>query len=398
MGAATKRASSAGTASLVAAVSASRRNTGTSSAERSSASTRSVPAPWRATESEPQASQRSGTRSRWPQWWQAIACSARCRTSATSQFGHSHAFPHERQVRKFDQPRRLSSTIDLPAAPSARRVSGCSAWWASRMSSTRTGGRSRPPATRAGSRSRRMRVDGLRARRGGAGEQARAGLVGAVGGDVAGVVARVALLLVGRVVLLVDDDQPEPLDGREDRGARADGDPRLAAAQPPPLVVALALRQRGVQERDGVAEARGEARDGLRRERDLRHERDHALAALERRGRRAQVDLGLARAGDAVQQVRRAGRGLDRRERVGLGGAWARPCGPPPGSSRRAPARPRARSSPARAPRAGAAPAGRRPPGPGRRSSSARWRSVSAPVRARRAPPTATSSPAPAAA
>ena len=78
---------------------------------------RSVPAPWRATESEPQASQRWGTRSRWPQWWQAIARSARCSTSATSHCGHSHTFPHERHVRKFDQPRRLSSTIDLRAAP-----------------------------------------------------------------------------------------------------------------------------------------------------------------------------------------------------------------------------------------------------------------------------------------
>ena len=133
-------------------------------------------------------------------------------------------------------------------------------------------------------------------------------------------------------MLLVDDDQAEALDRREDRRARADGDPRLAGAQAAPLVVALALRQRGVQQRDGVAEAGGEARDGLRRERDLRHERDHALAALERRGGRAQVDLGLARAGHAVQQVRLAGRGLDRRQRVGLGGRELDDAGPAPGS------------------------------------------------------------------
>ncbi len=124
--------------------------------------------------------------------------------------------------------------------------------------------------------------------------------------DVAGVVARVALVLVGRVVLLVDHDQPEVAHRREDGRARADRDPRLAAPQPPPLVVALALAERRVQQRDGVAEARLEAPDGLRRERDLRHEHDHARAALERRRGRAQVDLGLARAGDAVEQVRAA--------------------------------------------------------------------------------------------
>ena len=81
-------------------------------------------------------------------------------------------------------------------------------------------------------------------------------------------------------MLLVDDDQPEVGDGREHRRARADRDARLARAQPPPLVVALALAERRVQQRDGVAEARLEARDGLRRERDLGHEHDHALAAL----------------------------------------------------------------------------------------------------------------------
>ena len=119
---------------------------------------------------------------------------------------------------------------------------GAASACAPRMSSTRTGGRSRAAGRRAsGSRRRFMRVDGLRARRGGAGQQPRAGLVGAEGGDVAGVVARVALLLVGGVVLLVDDDQPEALDRGEDRRARADGDPRLARAQAPPLVVALAL-------------------------------------------------------------------------------------------------------------------------------------------------------------
>jgi len=97
-----------------------------------------------------------------------------------------------------------------------------------------------------------------------------------VSGDVTRVVAGIPLMLVGGVVLLVDDDQPEVGDRRENRGAWADADPRLAAAQALPLVVALAGRQAGVQDRNGVAEALDEARHGLRRQADLGHEHDHA--------------------------------------------------------------------------------------------------------------------------
>ena len=62
-----------------------------------------------------------------------------------------------------------------------------------------------------------------------------------------------------------------------------------------------------------------EAGDDLRRQRDLGHQHDRAAIARERGRRRAQVDLGLSRAGDAVQQqaLGAAGRDrrLDRRER-----------------------------------------------------------------------------------
>ena len=57
---------------------------------------------------------------------------------------------------------------------------------------------------------------------------------------VAAVVARRLFLLVGAVVLLVDDDQAEVGERGEDRRARADAHAGLAAAHPPPLVVALA--------------------------------------------------------------------------------------------------------------------------------------------------------------
>ena len=276
---------------------------------------RSVPAPWRATDSEPQASQRSGTRSRWPQWWQAIAFSARCSTSATSQLRALPDLPagaageEVRPAAAVEQHDRLARARERAARLGVQRVAG-----AAHVEHAHGRQRARVDAVRAACRCGE-RVPGLRARRGGADEQPGAGAARALGGDGAGVVARVALVLVGGVVLLVDDDQPEVGDRREDRRARADRDPRLAGAQPPPLVVALALAERGVQQRDGVAEAGLEAPDGLRRQRDLGHEHDHALPALERRGGGAQVDLGLARAGDAVQQVRCARRALDGRDR-----------------------------------------------------------------------------------
>jgi hypothetical protein len=76
----------------------------------------------------------------------------------------------------------------------------------------------------------------LRPRRRRAEDERGAGRLRAPAGDLARVVARVALLLVGRVVLLVDDDQAEPVDRREHGRARPDADPRLARAEPVPLV------------------------------------------------------------------------------------------------------------------------------------------------------------------
>ena len=142
----------------------------------------------------------------------------------------------------------------------------------------------------------------LRPRRRGAEDRDRAFERRALRRDRARVVARVGVLLVRRVVLLVDDDQPEPADRREDRGARADDDARLAARDPRTLVAPLGVGERRVEDRDPVAEARAHPADRLRRERDLGHEHDRPEAALEHRRARLQVHLGLAGAGRAVEQ------------------------------------------------------------------------------------------------
>ena len=97
---------------------------------------------------------------------------------------------------------------------------------------------------------------------------------------------------------------------------------RLARDDPLALVPPLGLREAGVEKRDAVAEARAEAAERLRRERDLRHEDDRAAARGERGLAGADVDLGLAAAGRAGEEdVAAAAReqSLDPRQRALLG-------------------------------------------------------------------------------
>ena len=168
------------------------------------------------------------------------------------------------------------------------------------------------------------RLPALRPRRRAAEDGDRAFERRALRRDRARVVARIGLLLVRGVVLLVDADQPEAVDGREDRRAGADDDACVACRDPQPLVAPLGLRQSRVEQRDAFAEARAEAADGLRRERDLRHEHDRAEPALERGRAGLEVDLGLAAAGRAVEEE--VGRRRRRRARVRCGRRRAVAC------------------------------------------------------------------------
>ncbi len=116
-------------------------------------------------------------------------------------------------------------------------------------------------------------------------------------------------------MLLVDDDHAQVGYGREDRRPGADDDARLARGDAGVLGAAPGRGDAAVEDGDRVTEAGGEARGGLRRERDLRHEHDRAPPALQGGIDRAQVDLGLARPRDAVHEdVAAAGR-----KRLGAG-------------------------------------------------------------------------------
>ncbi len=121
-------------------------------------------------------------------------------------------------------------------------------------------------------------------------------------GDVAGVVARSFFLLVGRVVLFVDDDQREIGDRGEDRRPRADDHARFAALDAVPLLGALAIGERGVQDGNFVAENLVQVGGDGGSQADFRDEQDGGASGFEHAAHGGQIDRGLARSGDAVQQ------------------------------------------------------------------------------------------------
>ena len=128
-------------------------------------------------------------------------------------------------------------------------------------------------------------------------------------GHVPRVIARRLFLLVGVLVLFVHDDQPQRIDRRENGRAGADDDAGASLADFMPFIVALAGRQMAVQHRHHRAQRAGtepglEPLDRLRGQRNLRHQDDAALAALQCVGQGLQIDLRLAAAGHPVQQER----------------------------------------------------------------------------------------------
>ena len=139
--------------------------------------------------------------------------------------------------------------------------------------------------------------------RGGAEQRDGAGQLAVALDDLADVVAGGGVaLLVGPLVLFIDDDQGRVGGGGEKGGAGTDDDVDLAGADAAAALLDLAAAQRRVQHRDPPRHPRAEAVHGLRRERDLGHEHQrHAALVADALGG-GQVDLGLAAAGHPAQQ------------------------------------------------------------------------------------------------
>jgi len=104
-----------------------------------------------------------------------------------------------------------------------------------------------------------------------------------------------------RIVLLVNDNEPQGREGGEDRGARPDAEEHLAVADLPPLGGPLRRREPAVEHRDAVAEPGADPAEQLGGEGDLGNEVDRIAAGGAHLLDRAQVDLGLPRTGYAVQ-------------------------------------------------------------------------------------------------
>ena len=165
----------------------------------------------------------------------------------------------------------------------------------------------------------------LHVRSGAAHDDRGTGQLGKLEGHRPRVVAgRCVLLLVGPLMLFVEDDEPEVRLWREDRAPRPDDDAGLAAVDSPPLGPLLGRRQSAVQRGDPAREPGLEALERLRRERELRDQDDGPLALVENVGDGLEIDLGLPAPRDSTQQERPAGgclviqRCSDAAEGVGL--------------------------------------------------------------------------------
>src|SRR5262245_9925806 len=95
---------------------------------------------------------------------------------------------------------------------------------------------------------------------------------------VAPVIARRLFLFVRGLVLFVDDDKADVFQRREDARTGADADSGLALTNAIPFVKAFAVRERRMQNGDGVAEVRAQSPREHRRQRNLRHEHQRRLA------------------------------------------------------------------------------------------------------------------------
>ena len=122
--------------------------------------------------------------------------------------------------------------------------------------------------------------------------------------SVAGVILDPVLLLEARLVRLVDDDQAEPGVGEEQRRTGAHGDRGLPARDPAPGAAPLRRAQVRMPGDGRASKARLEALEEGLGQRNFRQEDQRLPLLSEAFGDRFEIDLGLARAGDSVEQHR----------------------------------------------------------------------------------------------
>ena len=143
---------------------------------------------------------------------------------------------------------------------------------------------------------------GFKRGRGRAQDYHRAGHFGAHHSDITGVVTRYAFLLVGRILLFIDDDEGQIGHGSEHCGARADYHAGFSALDAVPLLGAFLVRERGVQNGDFFTENLMKIGSDGGGEADLRDQQDGRAAGFEHCPHSGQVDGRFAGSGDAVHE------------------------------------------------------------------------------------------------
>jgi hypothetical protein len=145
-------------------------------------------------------------------------------------------------------------------------------------------------------------VAAFEARGGRTEHHARAGLLRPHHGHIAPVVARRLFLLVAAVVLFVDHDQAQVAHRRKNARPCPHHYRGFAGADTPPLLGALDIGERAVQNGHPVAESQEELARHGRGEGDFGHQQQGAAALRQHGFDGGEIDFGLSRTGDAVQQ------------------------------------------------------------------------------------------------
>ena len=120
---------------------------------------------------------------------------------------------------------------------------------------------------------------------------------------VAGVITRSAFLFERAIVFFIDNDSSQSRQRCEECRARTDDDIDFTSACRAPRFGAVAVGDVAVEDGDSFdSQTLFEAFGGLWRQRDFRNEHDGLLAGGEDAFEEAQIDFGLAAAGDAMEQ------------------------------------------------------------------------------------------------
>ena len=263
----------------------------------------------------PQAGQAVGIGCCASQRWQRSKPSMRCAVSETLQREQTGTLPQLRQRMKLALPRRFTnSTVFSPEASRLPIASTSRVLKILRLPAANSAARVDDRHGRQGL-SRRPQLEpnvsdltaqgarvALERRRGTPEHERPPGQTHLLPRDVERVITRHALLFVGALVRLVDDDQADAGKRSEQRAARADDDVDPAAGRRLPTLEPLAFRKARVKHADPFAEDALEAPRCLRRERDLGHQHDRAPAPGERSFDRSQIDQGLAASRNALHE------------------------------------------------------------------------------------------------